>query len=336
MLHLRFSCFIFIILNSYIIGISLLFSQPNQQFYSNPEARALWFTRYQYSNEQTIRETIQKARQANLNMILFQVRGQADAYYFSSYEPWAERLGGNYPGFDPLAVAIDEAHRNGIELHAYVNVFPIWSHPDGKPPDSPIHIYNTHPDWIMVNSSGVPMDPSASGYAFGSPGIPEYIDHLFNVFMEVVEKYDIDGLHLDYIRYPSDNYSYDSTSIAHFKQETGLSSPYADPFRWTQWRRDQVSNFVYKVYEGVMARKPWGKVSAAVWGNYYVDSITSASIDVVTSASEYTERREEKTVPGRNLKVRPVVCRRRNRKHRFVRSAVAVCCRHRKTFLIRR
>jgi uncharacterized lipoprotein YddW (UPF0748 family) len=269
MLHLSFSYFIFIILNSYFIGISLLFSQPNQQFYSNPEARALWFTRYQYSNEQSIRETIQKAKQANLNMVLFQVRGQADAYYFSSYEPWAERLGGNYPGFDPLAVAIDEAHRNGIELHAYVNVFPIWSHPYGKPPDSPIHIYNTHPDWIMLNSSGVPMDPSASGYAFGSPGIPEYIDHLFNVFMEVVEKYDIDGLHLDYIRYPSDNYSYDSTSITHFKQETGLSSPYADPFRWAQWRRDQVSNFVYKVYEGVMAKKPWVKVSAAVWGNYY-------------------------------------------------------------------
>ena len=80
---------------------------------------------------------------------------------------------------------------------------------------------------------------------------------LFNVFMEVIEKYDVDGIHLDYIRFPSTNYSYDSTSVARFKQETGLTSPYQDPSRWAQWRRDQVTNFVYKVYDGAMSRKPW-------------------------------------------------------------------------------
>ncbi len=242
-------------------------SHPDSQKKINPEARALWFTRYEYTSEPAIRQTIQKAKEANINLVLFQVRGQADAYYFSSYEPWSERLGGKYPGFDPLAVAIDEAHRNGIELHAWLNVFPIWS--GATKPVSPAHIYNTHPEWIMVNSSGVPMNPSATGYAFGSPGIPAYIDHLFNVFMEVVEKYDIDGLHMDYIRFPSNNYSYDSISITRFKQKTGLTGPSADLAQWAQWRRDQVSNFVYKVYDGVMTRKPWVKVSAAVWGDYY-------------------------------------------------------------------
>lgn len=251
----------------YSIFIPASFSQLSLKLENSSEARALWLTRFEYRTEQTIRETIQKAKQANINMILFQVRGQADAYYFSSYEPWAERLGGSFPGFDPLAVAIDEAHRNGIELHAWLNVFPIWS--GTAAPISSHHIYNTHPEWVMVNASGVPMNPAASGYAFGSPGIPDFIDHVFNVFMEVVEKYDIDGIHLDYIRYPDDNYSYDSISINRFKQETGLNNPNADPSRWAQWRRDQVSKFVYKIYDGVMTRKPWLKVSAAVWGNYY-------------------------------------------------------------------
>jgi len=263
--HWRFT--LLYILVSYILFLPSLISQSNLEFYADPEARALWFTRFQYGKEKDIREKIQQAKQANFNIILFQVRGKADAFYFSSYEPWSDRFGGNYPGFDPLEVAIDEAHRNGIELHAYLNVFTMWSGP--ILPESPIHIYNTHRDWVAVNSSGIPMDPATSEYVFGSPGIPEYIDHLFTVFMEIVEKYDVDGIHLDRIRYPSTNYSYDSTSVTRFKQETGLSSPYTDPFRWAQWQRDQVSNFVYKVYEGIMARKPWVKLSAAVWGNYY-------------------------------------------------------------------
>ncbi len=231
------------------------------------ESRAVWVTRYEYSAASDIRDIIQKARQANLNIIIFQIRGQADAYYQSSFEPWAERLGGHNPGFDPLEVAIEEAHLNGLELHVWLNVFPIWS--GNSPPDSPMHIYRTHPEWVMVNQNGTPMDPSNRGYAFGSPGIPAYIDHLSNVFLEVVEKYDIDGLHMDYIRFPNNNYSYDSTSVARFEQDTGYSSPYQNPSAWTQWRRDQVSNFVYLIYDAIMDRKPWVKVSAAIWGNYY-------------------------------------------------------------------
>ncbi len=249
------------------LNIPNLKAQTEWAVDAEPEGRALWVTRWEYRTEAQIRSIIRDARDAHLNIILFQVRGQADAYYQSSFEPWAERLGGSYPGFDPLEVAIDEAHRNGLELHAYMNTFPVWS--GSSPPSSPNHIYNTHPEWIMVNSSGIPMDPAAAGYATGSPGIPEFTDHVFNVFMEVLENYDVDGLHMDYIRYPNTNYSYDSTSVARFKQDTGLSSPFVSPYQWAQWRRDQVSNFVYRIYEGTMSRKPWVKVSAAVWGSYY-------------------------------------------------------------------
>ena len=244
-----------------------LFAQTEWAVQTEPEGRALWVTRWEYRTEAQIRSIIRDAKNANLNIVLFQVRGQADAFYFSNYEPWSEFLGGSYPGFDPLEVAIDEAHHNGIELHAYMNTFPVWS--GSSPPKSPMHIYNTHPEWIMVNQSGIPMDPAAAGYATGSPGIPEFTDHVFNVIMDVLKNYDVDGLHMDYIRYPNTNYSYDSTSVARFKQETGLSSPFVSPYRWSQWRRDQVSNFVYRIYEATISRKPWVKVSAAVWGSYY-------------------------------------------------------------------
>ncbi|MFZ5516061.1 MAG: family 10 glycosylhydrolase [Candidatus Zhuqueibacterota bacterium] len=252
---------------SAILAIVLFFISPEIWPQTESEGRALWVTRWEYGTEDQIRALIRDTRDAHLNIVLFQVRGQADALYQSQFEPWSELLGGSDPGFDPLEVAIDEAHRNGLELHAYLNTFPVWS--GSSAPRSPMHIYNTHPEWIMVNSSGVPMDPGAAGYATGSPGIPAFTDHVFHVFMDVLENYDIDGLHMDYIRYPSTAYSYDSTSVARFKQETGLSSPYASPYQWAQWRRNQVSNFVYRVYEGTMSRKPWVKVSAAVWGSYY-------------------------------------------------------------------
>lgn len=261
--------FFFLLLMILIVEMAprVLAQSENLVFAEQPEGRALWVTRWEYRTEARVREIIRDAKDAHLNIILFQVRGQADAFYFSNYEPWSDILGGSYPGFDPLAVAIDEAHRNGLELHAYLNTFPVWT--GTSPPSSPNHIYNSHPEWIMVNSSGIPMDPAAAGYATGSPGIPEFTDHVFNVFMDVLENYDVDGLHMDYIRYPGTSYSYDSTSVARFKQETGLSSPYVSPYQWAQWRRDQVSNFVYRIYEGTMSRKPWVKVSAAVWGSYY-------------------------------------------------------------------
>ena len=113
-----------------------------------------------------------------MNAVLFQIRGEADAFYISEWEPWSELVGGDYPGYDPLAVAIYEARRRGLELHAYVNAMPAWS--GSSPHPSPDHIYNAHPEWIMVDTSGTPMDP-ADGYANISPGIPQAVQHLNNV-----------------------------------------------------------------------------------------------------------------------------------------------------------
>jgi uncharacterized lipoprotein YddW (UPF0748 family) len=232
---------------------------------ADEEARAVWFSRFEYTTKEDIRSEIAKADSCRCNIILFQIRGQADALYLSQLEPWSDMLGGDYPGFDPLAVAIEEATLRGMELHAYVNTFPVWS--GTASPSSPEHIYNAHPEWVMVDQFGTPMDP-ASSYAFISPGIPQAAQHLNQVILDIVTNYDVDGIHLDYIRYPASGYSYDDSSLARFQREYG-GTPQELPDQWKQFRRNLVTQFVRDVYNNVTGLKPWVKISAATWGNFY-------------------------------------------------------------------
>src|SRR5438067_11750237 len=85
------------------------------------EVRAIWVTRFEYQTEAEVKTILANCASLGFNTILFQVRGQADACYRSSIEPWAERLGGRDPGFDPLEVACRESRRLGLSLHAWVN-----------------------------------------------------------------------------------------------------------------------------------------------------------------------------------------------------------------------
>lgn len=246
-----------------LLAICLLFLTASAL--AQEEARAVWFSRFEYNSESDIRSKIGRARSSGCNMVLFQIRGQGDAFYISELEPWSDRLGGSYPGFDPLAVAIDEARLQGMELHAYVNAFPAWS--GSNPPSNPEHVYNAHPEWVMVDQNGAAMDP-ANGYAFLSPGIPQAAEHIHDVIMDIASNYDVDGIHLDYIRYPSSGYSYDDSSQARFFREYG-GTPQELPDQWKQFRRNLVTQFVQGVYDSVTALKPWVKISAATWGIFY-------------------------------------------------------------------
>ncbi len=240
----------------------LLSARPSP---AQEEARAVWFSRFEYGSEADIRRQIASADSCHCNIILFQIRGQADAYYLSQVEPWSDQLGGGYPGFDPLAVAIEEARLRGMELHAYVNTFPLWN--GSNPPSSPDHIYNAHPEWVMLDQSGTPMDP-AGGYAYLSPGISQAVQHVKDVISDIATHYDIDGIHLDYIRYPGTSYSHDDSSLARFLREYG-GTPQELPDQWKQFRRNLVTQFVGDIYQLVTGLKPWVKISAAVWGEFY-------------------------------------------------------------------
>lgn len=268
----------------------LFLSCGKELFTGKREARGVWMSRFEYANEQTrnnpeaskekIRAVFEKARAAKFNMILFQVRGNADAFYRSDYEPWAETLTGTLgqdPGWDPLQFAIEEAHRLGLELHVWMNTFPIWRGAKLPPETTPRPLMLEHPEWIVCDSSGKRMhvDPPNNDYIWASPGIPAVRQHIINVAMNIVEKYDVDGIHFDYIRYPEGStargYSHDSISVARF------NSVEANPNKlsWDHWQREQVNQFVFDAYNSITAKKPWVKTSASVIGKYMGSGWTS-------------------------------------------------------------
>jgi len=260
----------------FLAGLALLLTGRGPSPAAADEGRCVWFHRWEWNDRQDIESTIANIDNCNCNAVLFQIRGQGDAFYIPEHEPWSDLLGGDYPGYDPLAVAIYEAHSRGLELHAYVNAMPIWS--GSTPPTSPDHVYNAHPEWVMVDSSGVPMNP-ANGYVSISPGIPQAARHLNNVIKDIAAKYDVDGIHLDYIRYPgwdqSEEYSYDDSSLARFARDYPGCTPNSCPGEWDEFRRTLITEVVRAAHDSVTALKPWVKISAATWGifnygyNYY-------------------------------------------------------------------
>ncbi|MBD3224113.1 MAG: family 10 glycosylhydrolase, partial [Caldithrix sp.] len=180
----------------------------------------------------------------------------------------SDRLG-NDPGWDPLQFAINEAHDQGMELHAWINTFPAWRADRAMPPETtPLHPYLAHPEWLVCDSAGNPMQ-TEQGYITFSPGIPAVRRHVQNVTLDIVQNYDVDGIHFDYIRYPegSNNHGYsgDSVSVHRFRSRTdnGLN------LSWKSWQREQVSRFVADVYNAVTEVKPWVKVSSAVLGHHH-------------------------------------------------------------------
>jgi len=234
------------------------------------EARATWVTRWDYKTAADVRLIIKNCADAGFNTIFFQVRGNATAYYRSSIEPWAWELTssgpattGRDPGFDPLALAIESAHRRGVELHAYMNVFPGWRS-QNYPPDEAGQVWTRHPDWFMADRQGrkmIPWDRNAGQrqdfYSFLNPAMTEVRDYTVAVFREVAQKYDVDGIHLDYCRYPGDvgDFSYDPVSLRRFREETG-KTPDEAPDLWVKWRGRQVSEVANRIYDQCKKVRP--------------------------------------------------------------------------------
>jgi uncharacterized lipoprotein YddW (UPF0748 family) len=272
-------------LSGALVLILALACWPKSLPAANPEARAVWVTRWEYttatysslptSHKARIRRIMDRAVEGNFNVIVFQVRGQADAYYASSYEPWAWELTSTFdpnslgtdPGWDPLQYAIEQAHQRGLELHAWLNTFNAWK--GSSPPPTgiePEHVYNVHPEWLCTDWNGTPM-PLSSDYVTFSPGNPEVTQYVHNVAMDVVERYDVDGIHWDYIRYPRDVYSRDSVTDSLFFEQYG-KYPDEDIDQWKNWQRDRITFFLRDFYLSATAVKPMLKVSAAVIGRY--------------------------------------------------------------------
>jgi len=251
---------------------------------STPEVRALWVTRWDYTTPADVASIATNARNYNFNILLFQVRGNATTFYQSSLEPWAWELTGSDPstlgtdpGWNPLAVACAEAHARGMELHAYMNVFPAWKETI-PPPPSVDQLWNTHNDWFMQDISGNVMWPQGwwdYWYTFIDPGVAAVKQYLHDVFLEVVTDYAVDGLHYDYIRYPYEvgDWAYNATSVARFEALYG-APPGSLPAEWREWKRMQITEIVDAIYPDAEAANPQIKISAAVvrsWSSAYTN-----------------------------------------------------------------
>ena len=267
----------------------------------NEEFRATWVITWEhssagYSPEQgkaRIRQILDNHVRANMNAVLWQVRQSGTAYYNSSYEPWGYYIGGKTPGYDPLRYVVQEAHKRGIEVHAWFNAFATASSADGSPAVE-------HPEWVCRDGSGASMTQAGVPAAL-SPGMEAVREYTLQVAMELVRNYDIDGLHLDYIRWneytnssstqreelakkSAQPYPFDGMITPSALEELmntaqvdrflyDVNHPYSDGVpeefgSWEEWWRWSVTTFVESLHDSIQSVKPWVRLSAAALGNY--------------------------------------------------------------------
>jgi uncharacterized lipoprotein YddW (UPF0748 family) len=233
--------------------------------------RAIWVTRWDYRTPGDVVAIMDNARSAGFNTVLFQVRGNGTAFYRSRFEPWSEELGGRDPGFDPLLVACREAHRRGLALHAWVNVMPGWR---GKgPPADRRQLYHAHPEWFWMDEHG--RRQPFGWYQSLNPCLPEVRGYLVAVMREIVRGYPVDGLHLDYIRYPNEwnsswpqgarvpDYPRDARTRALFRKDTGRAA-HQSPQAWDEWRARQLTRLVWQIRTMMRQARPGTWLTAAV------------------------------------------------------------------------
>ena len=272
---------------------------------ANGEVRALWVVRYTLSSPEAVRQLVERAKENGFTDLIVQVRGRGDAWYRSPFEPRAEELATQPAGYDPLAHAIEEAHRVGIRVHAWLNIY-LVANIDALP-KSPEHLIYRHPEWLMIPrglaADLYQMDPQTPGYferiveftrenraelegLFVSPANREVRDRIFNLWLDVAQRYDVDGLHFDYVRYPNRQYDYSRASLDQFRVEMEKNLPEEDrdflltridndpliyaatfPEKYADFQRRQVSLLVERIYSHLKKVKPGLKISAAVFAN---------------------------------------------------------------------
>ncbi|MBK9072716.1 MAG: family 10 glycosylhydrolase [Myxococcales bacterium] len=207
------------------------------------------------AKEAELRALIGALADRGFNAVFLQVRAEADALYASELEPWARVLTGTQdaaPGFDPLAVAIDEAHRRGIELHAWLN--PYRARISGVTQTAATHIVNTHPELVV----------SYGSQRWLNPGKPQVRAHVLAVIADLTARYDIDGVHFDdyFYPYPVAGQTFDDTATYNEYLAAGGTLGLGD------WRRDNVNLLVRGVADQLAASAPHVRFGISPFGIY--------------------------------------------------------------------
>jgi uncharacterized lipoprotein YddW (UPF0748 family) len=218
-----------------------------------PQYRALWVDAFHdgMKSAAQIEKLVADAHRANLNALIVQVRPRGNAYFNISDEPRATDIRG-MPDFDPLAYVIRLAHAATprIEVHAWLNTFFVGA---------TSAVFRQHgAQWGARDVNG-----TKSGYF--DPGVPEVVAYTHKIFMDVARNYDVDGLHMDFVRYQGAVWGYAPEAIAQYRLTTGTTGvPAPDDERFKTWRRLRVTNFVRDLHADLKRLKPNVKLSGAL------------------------------------------------------------------------
>lgn len=250
--------FVFIVLGYWL---------PGSLRAQTPEYRALWvdawgpgfLTAYQTT------QLIADARRYNFNAIMVQMRRRGDAFYMPQSPNLEPRTSALDPNYDALRDLVTKAHSGSprIEVHCWVPANLIWSGTGG--PSDARHVINRHPEYLMKNFAG---ERYLGEGMYLDPGHPEAMRWNYNLALDIVSRYEIDGFHWDYIRYPQQDAGYNDTALARYAAETGITvKPNPASSSFSDWRRKQVTDFLRWANSEMLARKPQLKISAAVFAS---------------------------------------------------------------------
>ena len=245
------------------------------------EMRGVWVVRTALATPESADAVVDDAARAGLNALFVQVRGRGDALYRSAIAPRSEVLRGQPADFDPLARVLSRARTRGLQVHAWINV--LLAGGFGVPLPAG-HVVALHPDWLMVPRSAAARaletppaellaliearrDADAEGI-YLSPAAPGAVAHLDDVVRELVGAYAVDGLHLDFIRYPAHDYDYSRAALTAFRVRRGrgwlMDGPEADPGGWASHRVAALDTLVARLSRTARLARPSIVVSAAV------------------------------------------------------------------------
>jgi uncharacterized lipoprotein YddW (UPF0748 family) len=262
------------------------------------EGRGIWIVRYRLHSPVLVDQIVEDARRGKFNLLFMQVHGRGDAYYQSQLVPRSEVLAETPPMYDPLQYALEQGRAAGLQIHAWLNVFYVWPYPPPLPL-SPQHVVNSHPEWLVVDETGRTLtqygeaeraaEPSEGLYL--DPANPLVRDHFLQVCREVVEGYEVDGIHLDFIRYPGSRWGFNQEPLGAFIQRWGVDprllsvwvqSPMPERFikgqlpthlawhyyyysLWAEQKSRYVTELVWDVHQAVKSVRPQAILSAAVF-----------------------------------------------------------------------
>jgi uncharacterized lipoprotein YddW (UPF0748 family) len=263
-------------------ALLLLAAASSQAPRAPAEMRGLWVVRTALTSPAAVDEAVDEAQRAGFNALFVQVRGRGDAFYRSDLVPRSELLANQPAGFDPFGRLVERARLRGLKVHAWLNVLLCAGLARPLPAG---HIATLHPDWVMVPRAAARAAQTTRGSAllslisrsagadveglYLSPSAPGVGDHVEAVVREVLRGYPVEGLHLDFIRYPAPDFDYSRAALEGFAARLGLTGDRLEatdraPAEWGAYRRDVLTALVERLSRAARAERPRLVVSAAV------------------------------------------------------------------------